>query len=92
MNIDRIQGLINWYPQKDKNTIMTMARYWLDQKILTKEEYTQVESGIDAQESGGAKIDITALVAERDTLRASKAALETEVAALKGAVRKTPVR
>jgi len=82
MNIDRIQGLIGWYPQKDKNTIMAMAQYWVDQKELTEEEKAQVEAGIDAQEASGTKIDIPLLVAERDTLLAEKAALEAEVADL----------
>jgi hypothetical protein len=83
MNIDRIQGLINWYPQKDKNTIMAMARYWLDQKAITSEEYAQIEAGIDLQASSGTKIDIKAMVEENASLRAEKAVLETENAMLK---------
>jgi len=63
--------------------VLVQAEYLKLQGLLTDDEYATVENGLVAVK--GAPLDIKAMVEENATLKADKAALEAENAALKTA-------
>jgi len=85
MNFDRVQGLLDLYYKagESRDAVLVQAEYLKLQGLLTDDEYATVENGLVAVK--GAPLDIKAMVEENATLKADKAALEAENAALKTA-------
>ena len=88
MNIDRVQGLIDLYLKagKSRPAVETMADYFLRQGEISEADFDAVMAALDAQDASQVRIDLRAILAERDEVQAVLAGRATQVSDLEGGV------
>ena len=83
MIMDRVQGLIDLYLKagKSRPAVETMADYYLHQGIITQADFDTIMSALDAQDAQAERIDIAAVITQRDALMAENADIRRQIGA-----------